>query len=370
MNDKEKEILHQERLERNREDEMISIMTKTRQEENEKLRVITKELSDTRRKISELERTKEALCERLDQAFKHENVKVMAENDGRITRSKARRAIQSLSKAIKFEWEKPQIVELTKKLERIRGDLSSEVLLNIKESVEGVADLLLNLTTTQTQRHVETRETMVAMTETHDNQLRMMDSAALKRHNEIIGAINSFTTILNTSPFLFPALPKVITDADPSLKPAALTGYDAIENAVLAALYFRKMDSRETQIAEAYKNTCAWIFEDPAKRNLWANFRTWLENDQGCYWIEGKAGCGKSTLMKFLHMDGRTQVALKQWSGSNELIVAPYFFWLAGTPLQKNQEGLLRALLHAILDQRRDLISRVFPRLYNAMMTK
>ncbi|KUJ13186.1 uncharacterized protein LY89DRAFT_591281, partial [Mollisia scopiformis] len=169
---------------------------------------------------------------------------------------------------------------------------------------------------------------------------------------------------------LFPTLPDILTEADPSLKSAALNGYDAIENAVLAALYFRRMEIREAQVQEANKDTCSWIFEDPEEHQKpWSNFVRWLREETGCYWIEGKAGCGKSTLMKFLRSDARTLNALKEWTGSDELITASYFFWMAGTALQKNQEGLLRSLLHTILTRRRDLIARVFPRQYNAMMT-
>lgn len=197
-----------------------------------------------------------------------------------------------------------------------------------------------------------------------------MNDAASRRDHNVIQAINSFTNVLK-SHFLFPALPEILTEADPSLKSAALNGYDAIENAVLAALYFRRMDLREAQVQEAYKDTCSWIFEDPEEHQKpWRNFRRWLEEENGCYWIEGKAGCGKSTLMKFLRSDARTQAALEQWTGSDELITASYFFWMAGTALQKNQEGLLRSFLHTILTRRRELIARVFPKQYNAMMTK
>jgi hypothetical protein len=53
-----------------------------------------------------------------------------------------------------------------------------------------------------------------------------------------------------------------------------------------------------------------------------------------------------------------------------ELITATHFFWRAGESLQQNQEGLLRSLLHAILGKKKDLIARVFPKQYNAMITK
>jgi hypothetical protein len=63
-------------------------------------------------------------------------------------------------------------------------------------------------------------------------------------------------------------------------------------------------------------------------------------------------------------------MALKTWAGSADPLVAACFFWRAGSALQNNQEGLIRSLLYAILDRRRELIAKVFPRQYNAMITK
>jgi hypothetical protein len=42
---------------------------------------------------------------------------------------------------------------------------------------------------------------------------------------------------------------------------------------------------------------------------------------------------------------------------------------MAGTALQKNQEGLIHSLLYKILTQRRELITGVFPRQCDVMMT-
>ncbi|PMD38598.1 hypothetical protein L207DRAFT_461057, partial [Hyaloscypha variabilis F] len=131
------------------------------------------------------------------------------------------------------------------------------------------------------------------------------------------------------------------------------------------------MCEREAEIDGTYEQTFNWIFEDPkACGKPWANFQKWLREDSGCYWVEGKAGSGKSTLMKFISANPKTQELLKEWAGECELMTGSYFFWLAGTSLQKNQEGLLRALLHTILSKRRGLISRVFPKLYDILLTR
>jgi len=300
------------------------------------------------------------VIKREDALFEKEKRKVAKSNEQLLQHAENRRSkkIKTLKLAIQFEWNRSKIEDLGQKLDRIRNSLYSEVMLHNQASVgriekgqTGIRDLL----------------------DAQTSHLQHMDGNASQSHDDLMQAIKSFSDDLKEGKYLFPAIPKILTDVDPSLKSPALSGYDVIENSVLSALYFRKMDTREAQVSEAHSDTFSWIFEDPNEEGnrTWSNFRAWLEGEGGCYWIEGKAGCGKSTLMKFLVSDPRTLAALNRWAGiSAELITASYYCWRAGTDLQRNQEGLLRSLLHNILSQRRDLIARVFPRQYNAMMTR
>jgi len=80
-------------------------------------------------------------------------------------------------------------------------------------------------------------------------------------------------------------------------------------------------------------------------------FIEWLESGRGIFWVTGKAGSGKSTLMKFLGRHPATKEALGFWAGDKTIVVASFYFWYAGTELQKSQEGLLRSLLHEVLSQ-------------------
>jgi len=70
---------------------------------------------------------------------------------------------------------------------------------------------------------------------------------------------------------------------------------------VLESLAFSHMYARQESIADAHKNTFRWILDasDGATRP-WHNFRQWLEHNNDMYWIQGQAGCGKSTLMRFV----------------------------------------------------------------------
>ncbi|KAI0902943.1 hypothetical protein F4823DRAFT_340353 [Ustulina deusta] len=128
----------------------------------------------------------------------------------------------------------------------------------------------------------------------------------------------------------------------------------------LETLYFSKIKARQRKIESAHSKTFGWIFRpsvpDGSKT---VSFYQWLLEGNGTFWIQGKAGSGKSTLMKFICAHGMTGELLRVWAGSKRLITAKFFFWNAGTVLQKSTEGLLRSLLFEILRKCPELIPRV-----------
>jgi hypothetical protein len=133
-----------------------------------------------------------------------------------------------------------------------------------------------------------------------------------------------------------------------------------IESSLLASLRFPTMNNRFEEIEPAHKETFEWIFRSPAQQSKWSNFPQWLSEGGGIYWINGKAASGKSTLMRFICEDPRTDTLLNEWSSPDFLLRATHFFWNSGTPDQRSYQGLLRALLFDILRQARYLIRVVF----------
>lgn len=67
---------------------------------------------------------------------------------------------------------------------------------------------------------------------------------------------------------------------------------------ILRHLEFNGMNKRYEDSADRHRETFEWIYEDHRLKLV-----PWLENGRGVYWITGKAGSGKSTLMKFLFED-------------------------------------------------------------------
>lgn len=126
------------------------------------------------------------------------------------------------------------------------------------------------------------------------------------------------------------------------------------QQTILGSLNFQGMRWRYSAIKKEHEETFRWIF-----KNADTKFLDWLKSGDGIYWIEGKAGSGKSTLMKYLLNVDLTRAALNDWAGQNRLFVASYFFWAAGNPMQRSQEGLFRTLLFQILRKCPDLIPSV-----------
>ena len=138
---------------------------------------------------------------------------------------------------------------------------------------------------------------------------------------------------------------------------------------ILESLQFRTIFERKQGVSKNHEDTFEWIFKDPqAHTKPWTNFPQWLEKGTGCYWINGKAGSGKSTLMKYISNDRRTKAMLDKWAGSGSLMISSFFFWALGTSLQKSQDGFLRALLFGILSQKPEWIPAVFPHLWMSLI--
>ncbi|KAH8884384.1 hypothetical protein GQ53DRAFT_846311 [Thozetella sp. PMI_491] len=128
---------------------------------------------------------------------------------------------------------------------------------------------------------------------------------------------------------------------------------------LLKSLWFRQMDARHRQIEQAHRETFDWIFMSPQTQQNSPRFVEWLRNENGVFWIHGKPGSGKSTLMKFIWQDPRTIKHLTSWTCGRMLVTAKCFFWNSGTQLQKSLEGLLRSLLFEILRRAPELIPRL-----------
>lgn len=117
--------------------------------------------------------------------------------------------------------------------------------------------------------------------------------------------------------------------------------YEKVEGAnrqftILQALRFEKSEERFDNVQREFPETFRWVFEkDYGGNNIRSgslSFIEWLECGNGLFHIEGKAGSGKSTLMKYIYLSAQTAESLTRWARPNQLVLGQFFFWRAGTP--------------------------------------
>lgn len=159
----------------------------------------------------------------------------------------------------------------------------------------------------------------------------------------------------------------------------------------LGSLKFPEMNARKNQIAHSYPKTYYWMLdiheehestgdalakdgsterddliegdltdmfhvrdEEETSRDSFVN---WLKSGNDLYWISGKPGSGKSTLMKFLNSRPETKEYLQSWKP--EVKVLAHYLWSAGSGMHNNTKGSWCSLLHQILsfsDELTDLL--------------
>ena len=120
------------------------------------------------------------------------------------------------------------------------------------------------------------------------------------------------------------------------------------------SLDFAERSLRYDKITQAHQTTLDWVFE-----NTDLGLISWLRKGSGIYWIQGKPGSGKSTLMKFLHDDPRTSEIINQWRLGRGHTTAWFFFNERGSFIEKSFEGLLRSVLGELISTNEQLAELV-----------
>lgn len=140
-------------------------------------------------------------------------------------------------------------------------------------------------------------------------------------------------------------------------------------DAIMSSLNINHIHQREKAIPKTYEKTFEWMFSESQSSDsrfpLFSRFDSWLEGPSSdVYWVTGKAGSGKSTTMKFLLQHPLTREKVTIWSRATDrqLLWGSFFFWNAGSPIQKSKEGLLRALISQFIEQAPEISQQICPR--------
>jgi hypothetical protein len=297
----------------------------------------------------------------------------------------------SFRQALNSVWEKDKIEELSKRLERYRSQIDTMLLVSLREQIQH-GETKASIPSSPRGQHIGG-----AMEETRRWQRELMEE--LRQNN---WELQNHQDVANFSLRL-----SVYTkDKREQLMKAR----------ILQKLHFTNMGDRYERIENAYRKTFNWIFFDEENVTEYSSlsavgstlthrlqevvlsqnptstacgidnskivdggsstswetglretqsqsnsFVHWLKTQDTIYWITGKPGSGKSTLMKYLYNDPRTMEHLRAWAGPQALVMAGFFFWNSGTVMQMSKMGLLQALLYQSINNSIDLIPILFP---------
>ena len=277
---------------------------------------------------------------------------------------------QRIRAAYKTLLGKGKLEATRKRLDTIRGELELHILVSVKEKLDLQAvslSSLLGRLDEESRRAIEAivdnRRSLEGALQARNAELcKRQDNSDLlasERHEEVLTALKTRSASTNSHPGKRKAsktYPKSKADIKDVEEEAELWPR------ILAWLDFRSRTDRQEEIAPAHRATFEWIFCDPLEHQKpWSHFKDWLISGSGIYWINGKAGSGKSTLMKFVARDSRTLHFLKHWAGHIPLVMASFYFWNHGTEMQKSLKGLLQSLLYQAVQHQPELIPAVFP---------
>ena len=140
------------------------------------------------------------------------------------------------------------------------------------------------------------------------------------------------------------------------------TAFDVnLKTKILSSLDFVERQDRSNHITSAIDNTFKWISNSSTSHSSGhtVHFTEWLKSKEAgdnYFWISGKPGSGKSTLMKYLSTNGTVAENLTEWAKPKQLFKNQFYFWISGSEMLKNELGFLRTLAFDILKSNPDAI--------------
>ncbi|KAI9650845.1 hypothetical protein NHQ30_000880 [Ciborinia camelliae] len=281
---------------------------------------------------------------------------------------------QSLKQALKSVWSEKELTALMNRLALLRDSIQMHIVVDLRR------DQLHLISTSQTSRF-----------DNLDSNTQTIITALLKHHDKVSKSVEDQTTAITQllgrmellaekrtfSPSIVRQVDKTednqyqssIAIGEQITQKQVLHNFEWQEKAIrlqvaqylVQSLKFPALKEREETIADVYRGTFEWLFEDTHGSIPWSSFVHWLQHGSGIYWINGKAASGKSTLMRFICGHNTTNKLLEQWSAPLPLVKAKFYFWNSGTLEQRSQSGLIRALLGEILGHLPGLLPVCFP---------
>ncbi|KAF8859935.1 hypothetical protein BDZ45DRAFT_741784 [Acephala macrosclerotiorum] len=284
------------------------------------------------------------------------------------------RPFETFRRAIVITWTHKERAKLTHQLHVYKGALEMRILVGLRENMNLLEiqqsarfDALDNYTktiiTSMLDKQSMLQDDLRIQTAAIAYRLNRIETATTKRLDRNMQSILDALDQMTMNSYSASGVSR------PILQPEEQDIQRGVEIAVISNLHYPCLADRHEDIPEAHQKTFRWIFQEDST-GPWASFHDWLQSGSGLYWISGKAGSGKSTLMRYVSDSPVTQEKLALWASDTRLITAAFFFWNSGTVEQRSKSGLLRSLLFEVLSKYPELIPIVLPGLWATQYSK
>lgn len=234
-----------------------------------------------------------------------------------------------------------EIDEAEQRLKDVRDQLNFRVVVSLRDKLDAQStfssDAFMALDAQTRDIATKLLESQVGLDAILSAQLDSNRQAA-RRHQEIMASLGKGE----------------LGDQDPMVSndPGSRRLLWNMDRAFRSSLWYPTMEERQQGIWSPHKGTLDWVFQDsPADENAvpWDDFKHFVTKGCGTYWITGKAGSGKSTLMKYINTNPKLDDALAEWAAGRKIFKASFYFYYLGTDMQKSETGLLRSLVLALM---------------------
>ncbi|EEU48262.1 uncharacterized protein NECHADRAFT_75653 [Fusarium vanettenii 77-13-4] len=302
----------------------------------------------------------------------------------------------SIRLGFKTLFRKSRLEELETSLRNIQSAMNTQLLVGTLDRVDTStieqqsaltdASRLLEDTIQQCSAKNETKLNLITQenTETRDQLLQAMNNAQSRMEAHIKSESFKNTQLLQTH--ITTVESNTQRQVDQFQEWRDKQNDELSYQSLLQSLKFENMEERKNQIDENYPRTCHWIFEEPDEESdsesllwgstisyddgyggtsvppcscserreiLWDSFTDWLGSGDPIYWISGKPGSGKSTLMKFVSSNPKTREFLNKWQPEAQIF--SHYFWKVGSEMQQSLKGLLGSLMYQIFCENRQM---------------
>ncbi|KAF2248097.1 hypothetical protein BU26DRAFT_458181, partial [Trematosphaeria pertusa] len=314
------------------------------------LKMISTKLSRSGTPTDGMPQEEKDLC-RLATSCQHECEGFMAAIEKLGNKSGSKRAFKSFQQALKIIWNQKAIHTLESRLEKYQRELTLALVTRYGNGQSSVVSGLQSLI-------ADNRRLEFNQKSQSDRILELLEDikqgAGRMSSTQFDGQIEMITM----------KLPEAFHIASDMIR----------YRRFLQTLYFSSLKARYTRIANAHERTFNWLFQDSdtesERHTHGRHFVSWLRSGDGIFWVSGKPGSGKSTLMKWISSQKKTEEILFQWGNLawdiEQVVMASFYFWSAGTAMQKSQQGLFQSLLYEIFSHAPDLIPQVCPARWQA----